>query len=60
MFCTGVAGVKDVTVSLPNLMGGNGIISTFYPDLSEKEYRALRESASIIRNALDELEEASV
>lgn len=55
-----IAGVKDVTVSLPNLMGGNGIISTFFPDLSEKEYHELQVSASIIRSALDELEEASV
>src|SRR5512143_764577 len=26
-----VAGVKDVTVSLPNLVGGEGVIQTFFP-----------------------------
>jgi L-lactate dehydrogenase len=54
-----VAGVRDVTVSLPNLIGGAGIITTFYPSLDQNEYSALQESASVIRSALDELAEAS-
>ncbi|HEX6303401.1 MAG TPA: L-lactate dehydrogenase, partial [Anaerolineales bacterium] len=52
----GVAGVKDITVSLPNLVGGQGIVTTFYPDLNEKEHMALKNSAGVIRDALDELE----
>lgn len=37
---------------------GSGIITTFCPDPDENEYLALQKSASIIRNALDELKEA--
>jgi L-lactate dehydrogenase len=50
-----VAGVKDVTVSLPNLVGGEGIIQTFFPKLSENETNALRASAQVIRSLIDEL-----
>jgi L-lactate dehydrogenase len=51
-----VAGVRNVTLSLPNLVGGQGIITTFHPKLNENEQRALHRSARIIRDALDELE----
>ncbi|HJS18599.1 MAG TPA: L-lactate dehydrogenase [Anaerolineales bacterium] len=51
-----VAGVKDVTVSLPNLVGGEGIIQTFYPKLSETETAALRNSAQVVRSVIDQLE----
>lgn len=50
-----VAGVKDVTVSLPNLVGGEGIIKTFFPNLSESETAALRASAQVVRSVIDEL-----
>src|SRR5512144_327804 len=36
-----VTGIKDVTVSLPNLVGGEGIIKTFFPTLNETETAAL-------------------
>jgi L-lactate dehydrogenase len=51
-----VAGVKDVTVSLPNLVGGEGIIQTFLPKLTEEEMAALRRSAQTIRSVIDQLE----
>ena len=51
-----VAGVKDVTVALPRLVGGSGVIETFPPPLSETEQAQLRASAGVIRAALDELE----
>jgi L-lactate dehydrogenase len=51
-----VAGIHNVTLSLPNLVGGQGIITTFYPKLTENEQRALHRSARIIRDALHELE----
>jgi L-lactate dehydrogenase len=51
-----VAGVKDVTVSLPNLVGGEGIIQTFFPQLSESETEALRNSAQVVRSVIDQLE----
>lgn len=50
-----VAGVKDVTVSLPNLVGGEGIIKTFFPNLNEAETGALRASARVVRSVIDEL-----
>ena len=52
-----VAGVKDVTVSMPNLVGGEGIIKTFFPNLSEAETSTLRASAQVVRSVIDELEE---
>jgi L-lactate dehydrogenase len=51
-----VAGVKDVTVSLPNLVGGEGIVQTFFPKLNEAETSALHASAQIIRSVIAELE----
>jgi L-lactate dehydrogenase len=51
-----VAGVKDVTVSLPNLVGGEGIIQTFYPRLTDEETAALRNSARVVRSVIDQLE----
>lgn len=50
-----VAGVKDVTVSLPRLVGGAGVLATFPPPLSEAEQAELRASAGVIRAALDDL-----
>ncbi|MFN8383171.1 MAG: L-lactate dehydrogenase [Anaerolineales bacterium] len=50
-----VAGVKDVTVSLPNLVGGEGIIQTFFPNLNEMETEALSHSARVVRSVIDQL-----
>ncbi len=50
-----VAGIKDVTVSLPNLVGGEGIIQTFSPILNEGETSALRLSAQVVRSVIAEL-----
>src|SRR5688500_13779572 len=53
-----VAGVKDVTVALPRLVGGSGVIETFPLPLSGTEQEQLRTSAGVIRQALDELDRA--
>jgi L-lactate dehydrogenase len=50
-----VAGVRDVTISLPRLVGGQGVLETFPLPLSPKETDGLRASANIIRKALDDL-----
>src|SRR5512142_147172 len=50
-----VAEVKDVTVSLPNLVGGEGIIQTFFPNLSETETTALQNSAQIVRSVIEKI-----
>jgi L-lactate dehydrogenase len=50
-----VVGVRNVTVSLPRLVGGQGVLETFPLPLSEAESAGLRKSAGVIRAALDEL-----
>jgi L-lactate dehydrogenase len=50
-----VVGVKDVTVALPRLVGGDGVLDTFPLPLSQQETVLLRNSAQIIRQALSEL-----
>jgi L-lactate dehydrogenase len=50
-----VAGVRDVTLSLPRLVSGEGIQDTFPLPLSPDEQAALRRSAEVIRGAIDEL-----
>ncbi len=50
-----VVGIKDVTVSLPNLVGGEGIIQTFSPILNEGETSALHASAQVVRSVIAEL-----
>jgi L-lactate dehydrogenase len=52
-----VAGVRNVTVSLPRLVGGHGILETFPLPLNDAESASLRASAGVIRKALDELNE---
>jgi L-lactate dehydrogenase len=51
-----VAGVRDVTVALPRLVGGAGVLETFPLPLTDEEHAALHRSAAIIRQALDDLE----
>ncbi len=51
-----VAGVKNVTLALPRLVGGGGVMSTISLPLNEEEQAALGASAKIIRSAIDELE----
>jgi len=52
-----VLGIRNVTVSMPRLVGGQGVLETFPLPLSEKETAALQTSAGVIRQALDELGE---
>lgn len=49
-------GVGDVTVALPHLVGGQGVIETFPPSLDDWEHQALRKSAQVVRDAIDSLE----
>jgi len=50
-----VAGVKDVTVSLPHIVGGGGIMATFEPSLSGNETDQLGKSARIVAEAIGNL-----
>jgi L-lactate dehydrogenase len=50
-----VAGVRDVTVSLPHLVGSQGILATFPLPLSDAEQAKLAASAQVVRQAIEEL-----
>jgi len=50
-----VAGVLDVTVSLPRLVGGAGVLETLPLVLPPDEERALARSAGVVRAAIDGL-----
>jgi L-lactate dehydrogenase len=51
-----IAGVRDVTVSLPRLIGGDGILETFHLPLNDVETDALHDSAALIRGYIDKLD----
>ncbi len=51
-----VAGVPDVTVSLPCLVGGSGVLDVFEPALDPAELIALGHSARAVRAAIDEVD----
>jgi len=51
-----VAGVRDVTVSLPRLVGGAGVLETLPLILPPEEERALARSAGVVRAAMDGLD----
>jgi L-lactate dehydrogenase len=51
-----VEGVEGVTLALPRLVGGAGVLATFPLPLSEGERSQLRASAAVVRRAVDELE----
>jgi L-lactate dehydrogenase len=48
--------VKDVTVSLPHLVGGEGILDTFPLALNEEEQALLGRSAAVVGDAIRSLE----
>lgn len=50
-----VAGVKDVTLSLPHLLGDGGVVGTLMPNLTPEEETQLQHSAQVIRQAIDSL-----
>ena len=49
------AGVKDVTLSLPHLLGGDGILNVLNIPLTADEQSQLNRSARVIREALDSI-----
>jgi L-lactate dehydrogenase len=46
-----VEGVTDVALSLPRIVGRDGIVADLYPELSDVEHEALRRSAEILKDA---------
>ncbi len=53
-----VAGVDDVTVSLPRLVGGKGVIETLPLVLRADEQKALERSARVVREAIERVDAA--
>jgi L-lactate dehydrogenase len=50
-----IAGVRDVTISLPHLIGNQGVIATLPFNLSKFETEALKNSAQVIKNELEKI-----
>jgi L-lactate dehydrogenase len=48
-------GVKNVTVSLPHLVGGEGVLATFPPPLDQNEQRLLKASAELVAGVIQSL-----
>lgn len=48
-------GVSNVTISMPHLVGGEGIVSTFPPTVSNEERELLHKSASLIADVIAKL-----
>jgi L-lactate dehydrogenase len=51
-----VVGVCDVTLSLPHLVGGDGVLASFPLPLSDKETARLQASAQVVCQAIEELD----
>lgn len=51
-----VAGVPEVALSLPRVLGAGGVLETVMPDLSDEEAAALKRSAEILKKAADSVE----
>lgn len=54
-----IAGVENVTVAMPLLFGGNGVIESLPLPINEKEYQKLHDSANIVRKAIDSLDKST-
>ena len=53
MLTTECEGVRDVALSLPRLLGANGVTQTFTPKLNDGERAALERSAEILKKAAE-------
>ncbi|MEL6149769.1 MAG: L-lactate dehydrogenase [Chloroflexota bacterium] len=52
-----IAGVENVTVAMPFLFGGNGVIDSLPMPMSDSEQEKLHRSASIVKEAITSLDE---
>ena len=48
-----VAGVRDVALSIPRVIGADGVLADLFPDLDDEEYTALNRSASLLKERAD-------
>ncbi|MBI2620173.1 MAG: L-lactate dehydrogenase [Ignavibacteriales bacterium] len=47
--------IRDVTLSLPHLVGGDGVLASFPLSLSEDESKKLKTSAGVLKEAIESL-----
>jgi len=50
-----VLGVPDVALSLPRLVGREGVSATLMPELNRDETEGLRASAELLKNLVDQI-----
>jgi L-lactate dehydrogenase len=55
-----IVGVKDVTVAMPHLVGGEGIMGYLPIHPNEAETEALKKSATLMKQVIDDLDIASM
>ncbi|MCX7848916.1 L-lactate dehydrogenase [Thermus sp.] len=55
VFTPEVEGVEEVALSLPRILGAEGVEATVYPSLDKGERQALRRSAEILKEAASSL-----
>jgi L-lactate dehydrogenase len=51
-----IAGLEDVSLSLPRIVGAKGILATLQPALSEEENAQLQASAAVLREAAKQID----
>jgi L-lactate dehydrogenase len=51
----GAAGVRGVALSLPSVVGREGVIQTLEPEMADDERGRLRQSAEVLRKAYNEI-----
>ncbi len=56
---TGQFGIEDVCLSLPCILGANGIARVIEPDLDAEELEGLRSSAAVLRSAWAVIEQGN-
>jgi L-lactate dehydrogenase len=50
-----VEAIKEVSLSIPRVVGATGVMATLSPTLSEEEHAAFRKSAEILKEAANEI-----
>ncbi len=50
----GAAGIRDVAISLPTIVGGSGAVQVIEPEMDAEEREALERSAEVLRRAYRE------
>ena len=51
----GVEGVSDVALSLPRVVGRDGVVATLMPELAADEAAALKRSAELLKETASQL-----